>query len=241
MPQHPYKTSIKVGGLTVLCLFLLASYPLQALADLEDIPDVGLPGRRVGGGTRDGCYGSPKVLQALTPPSHLGRTIKSNPTFFVYLPPHNAESAEFVLEDTSDRVVYKTRVPISGSTGIVSISLPTESNRSLLEVNQLYRWSFQLLCPSARDEIAYGDHIDGWIKREAATLVLERQLTAMSPRDRATRYAGLGLWYDTLETLAQEIRTSANPQLRDDWKSLLTSVGLTEVAEEPLASCCSMQ
>uniref|UniRef100_A0ACD5GPP5 Uncharacterized protein n=1 Tax=Desertifilum tharense IPPAS B-1220 TaxID=1781255 RepID=A0ACD5GPP5_9CYAN len=48
MPQHPYKTSIKVGGLTVLCLFLLASYPLQALADLEDIPDVGLPGRRVG-------------------------------------------------------------------------------------------------------------------------------------------------------------------------------------------------
>lgn len=242
MRQFPYKTAIKVSYSVLVGLTLFGSWPIQALANLGNLPDVGLPGRRVGGGTRDGCYSSPNVLHALTPKSNLGKTTKPNPSFFIYLPPSNAQEAKFALEDTSAKEVYKTNVSLANSSGIVQVTLPEISNSSILEEGKNYKWSFQLICEQSDGSIAYGDFVEGWIVRQAPDTVLEEQLASMSLRDRAARYASLGIWYDSVEALAEARNNpSSNPtdaNSERDWKSLLTSVGLVSIAEEPLIPCC---
>lgn len=245
MRQFPYKTVMKVSYSVLVGLTLLGSWSIQALANLGNLPDVGLPGRRVGGGTRDSCYSSPNVLQALTPKSNLGKTTKPNPSFFVYLPPNNAQEANFALEDASANEVYTTSVSLTNRSGIVQVTLPEISNSSILEEGKNYKWSFQLICGQSNGTIAYGDFVEGWIVRQAPDTVLEEQLASMSLRDRAERYASLGIWYDSLEALAQARNNpSSNPtdsNLEREWKSLLTSVGLVSIAEEPLIPCCQLQ
>ena len=245
MHRFSDKTVIKVSCSALLSLTFLGGWSIQALANSSNPPDVGLPGRRVGAGTRDGCYSSPNVLQALTPKSNLGKTTKPDPSFFIYVPPSNAQEAKFVLEDASAKEVYQTNVSLTNNSGIVSVTLPETSNSSILEEGKSYKWSFQLICRQSNGSITYGDFVEGWVVRQAPDAVLEEQLASMSFRDRAARYASLGIWYDSVEALAQAWRnpslnpTDSNPER--EWKSLLTSVGLVSIAEEPLVPCCQPQ
>ncbi|WP_210407399.1 DUF928 domain-containing protein, partial [Hydrocoleum sp. CS-953] len=53
--------------------------------------------------------------------------------------------------------------------------------------------------------------------------------------DRWLIYSEAGIWYEALVTLAELIRSNPNDvKFTSEWQNLLNSVGLNEVATEPL-------
>jgi hypothetical protein len=213
--------------------------------------DRGMPGRREGGGTRGNCLTqaslagqSSSVTQAITaqpslatqpgltalmPDSNLGQTMAERPTFFWYIP-QSAAAAEFVLLDANNTEQYKTLVPVPSQSGVVSLTLPDSVT---LEVGQSYRWYFSLVCnPLDRSADTY---TSGWVERIAPDPALLQTIAAAPPAEQARLYAQASLWYEALATLAQ-LRQS-QPQdaaLVTQWQTLLKSVGLEQIADQPL-------
>lgn len=215
----------------------LAALPTVTLAQEYIPPQRGLPGRREGGGTRGDCLSSSQRLTALMPDTNFGKTIAEYPTFFWYIPDVQPEAAEFVLLDESDNELYRTRFQVTGEPGVISLSLPENAGIPPLEVGKDYHWYFSLICD---DVDRSGDpYTEGWIQRVEPEAALLARLETASLRDRPTIYASAGLWYDALTSLAELRR--ANPQNASfvrGWKTLLDSVELASVADQPFVPCC---
>jgi hypothetical protein len=216
------------------------SQNIQGQWDAYDPPDRGIPGRIEGGGTRGPCPVNPSDrLTALSPETNAALTVSAYPTFFVYVPEnYTQKQVNFnlaVYVDGNTKEVYKTNFTTPANPGIVSFSLPKDLNLPALEIGQNYYWSFTLLCnPQKPDQDRI---VDGWIKR-----VTNSQANTDLPRDRLIAYTKEAIWQDTLSTLADLHRTNPNdPQLTDQWTSLLKSVGLTEIANKPFVECCTVK
>jgi hypothetical protein len=215
----------------------LAALPTVTLAQEYIPPERGLPGRREGGGTRGDCLSSYQRLTALMPVTNFGKTIAEYPTFFWYIPDVQPEAAEFVLLDENDNELYRTRFQVTGDSGVISLSLPENAGMPPLEVGKDYHWYFSLVC----DEVdRSGDpYTEGWIQRVEPDADLVAQLETVAERDRPAVYAAAGIWHDALASLAELRR--ANPQsasLVRSWKTLLASVELANVADQPFVLCC---
>ena len=76
----------------------------------------------------------------LIPPSQIGRTVASHPTFFVYVPETGAKEVLFSLQDANRNHHYQTTFDISGKEGIISFTLPEEA--PAIEMNKPYLWYF---------------------------------------------------------------------------------------------------
>jgi hypothetical protein len=217
--------------LTVLLVLIgIAANLSPSYAQGYTPPDRGLPGRREGGGTRGDCQASQPGLTALMPDSNLGRTMAERPTFFWYMP-QSAAAAEFVLLDANNTELYKTLVPVPSQSGIVSLNLP--DSVSALEVGQSYRWYFSLVCdPLDRSADTF---TSGWVERVDRNPALLQEIAAAPPTEQAMLYAKAGLWYEALAVLAT-LRQSQpqNAALVTQWQTLLESVGLEQVADQPL-------
>lgn len=221
----------------------MASLPLAAMAQEFQPPKRGVPGRRVGGGTRDplGCVqGRPPYLMALLPQTNLGLTTSANPQFFWFMPKTKAKVAEFTLyegnEQTPDHtLVYKTTVAVAGTPGIASLSLP--ANAAPLQVGKDYHWSVTLICSSEQPQNNIS--VDGWVQRIALKPSLQNQLTQATPSDRVSLYAQNGLWFDTLTALAELHCARPNdPEVTKSWATVLKSVKLDAIAGQPLMQSC---
>ncbi|RCJ19646.1 hypothetical protein A6770_05755 [Nostoc minutum NIES-26] len=199
-------------------------------------PKVDAPENRRGGASRgDNCSLSSKSIKALLPANNLGLTVEKYPTFFVYIPPTSSHVVEFELhEGSKNQVVYKTRFIAPDNAGVVSLSLPNNKTVEPLQIGKNYRWFFSVICnPEDSSENLL---VQGWVQRIQPSATLVSQLQKAAPRDRPRIYAEAGIWHETLTTLA-DLRYS-NPQdlsLVTDWKELLKSVGLNDVAEEPFS------
>jgi hypothetical protein len=207
-----------------------------AYAQEYNPPDRGLPGRREGGGTRGNCLYGDTPIVALIPDTNFGTTIEPYPTFYWYIPPMPATAAEFVLLDENDDEVYKSNLQLTGP-GIVSLTLPKDGSVPALESGKDYHWYFSVIC-DARDRS--GDIFsEGWIQRIAPPDGLTNQLATASASDRSIIFARAGIWYDALTTLASLRQADPeNPQLSAKWTNLLRSVGLENLASQPLVQCC---
>ena len=195
---------------------------------------VGAPrGRRSGGAGREDCPAVDKPLTALVPENNLGLTVTESPTFWFFVPqlPESARSGEFVLQDEKHNDVYRTRFKLPEKSGIVSIRLPSNLQSSLKK-DQMYRWHFQMYCQQQTPSEYFW--VEGWVKQVAINPTLENQLKAAKSQDYIA-YAENGIWYDALTKLA-ELRLSdpQNATLSENWAALLKSVGLEELAKEPL-------
>lgn len=232
-----------LAGLTALGLAIatLAS-PFAAQAQIFTPPDRGLPGRRVGGGTRgDQCTsGSPARLITLLPETNLGLTTDASPDFAWYLPPNQAEAIEFSLYEVdpnqpaaAERLVYQAAFNPNSNSGIARLSLPTGVGIPPLEVGKFYQWSVSIICNV--NNPGGGMHVTGWVQRVRPDPALVSALRTASGRDRVTLYAQNGLWFDAFNALA-DLRTAApnDPTLRASWREFLGSVGLEQIAEQPL-------
>lgn len=203
----------------------------------------GVPtGRRRGGAGRNpDCPSSLTRLSALVPgdgkKSFLASTVAAYPTFWFYVPelPETALRAEFVLQAQSGKQVhnvYRKPFPLSGKAGIISMSPPAKQQYSL-KVNKTYHWYFHIYCGDTK---AASDnfYVDGFIQKEALTKALDSQLKIAKPREYIA-YSANNIWYDALTNLGQLRR--ANPQnviINKDWMDLLSTVGLAELASEPI-------
>jgi Domain of Unknown Function (DUF928) len=187
--------------------------------------------------SEEGCPNGSVFLTALLPFAEVGRirtasTIAARPTFFVYIPPYRAKVAEFWLSDDQHNVLYHTTFVPPNQPGVIGIRLPLEVPE--LEVDRFYHWGMGVSC-DPNDRIS-GMGVESWVQRRKLPSSLETMLNQTPLRDRPAFFARQGLWHDALLLTLAQLRL-ANPQdqrLQDDWSSLLTSVDLQPIAQEPL-------
>jgi hypothetical protein len=208
----------------------------------------GRPPNRISGGSRGSCYRqivalvpSPKDV-ALAPgecptqlDSSLALTISPKPTFWFYVPAKDNKLlfGEFILYK-GDRSVYREKVSLSGTPGIISFQ-PNEP----LENNTEYRWSFAVVLNPQNP--SQNPTVSGQIKRIFPDANLNKLIkAASSQRERIAIYASNGIWHEALTTLGDLYRNNPqNNNLTADWSSLLSSVGLGAYATVPLSKCCA--
>jgi hypothetical protein len=228
-----FSTRIAATVLTTLSLWLGSNLTLSAFAQYVPPNNLCIPGRREGGGTRGDCLNSPQPLMALMPENSYGETISAYPTFFWFVPDVPAQAAEFVLYDDDGNEVYYTTFRVTGTSGILSLTLPETADLLPLEMGKSYEWVFSLICD---EQDRSGDlFTTGWLRRVESTPTLQQQLTTATTSDRANVYAQQGLWYDALAEIATQYR--ANPSdaaIANQWTLLLNSVGLASFTSEPL-------
>lgn len=247
--MHLYRNLATLSLAIALELFIgspLATRAQNPLSPTQEVainwtpPNRGTPAQTEGAGTRDQATCNPNEqtpnppLTALMPINSLALTVAERPTFFVYIPSTSAQTAELVLKDENEENVYAANITLPGKPGIVSISLPATVKP--LETGKTYRWYFDLVCNSGKR--IFLDRL--MVQRIAPSQALQNQLQKASLSDRPDVYAQNGLWYDTLMALAQMRRSASNnATFTADWKQLLESAGLKEIADKPLIDCCT--
>ena len=217
------------------------------------LPSSGTPvGRRRGAAGRGNCEAN-LPLTALVPTTEQTaanrkatyiwtNTIAEYPTFWFYLPDAQPDLSlvEFVLQDERDNDVYRTQVSLPSQPGIISVRLPATA--SPLRIDQKYHWFLKTAatnnCMSSSSNLAK-DSVEGWVQRVTPNPTLLSQLKSATPQQQVSLYATNGFWYEALTQLA-ELRSlkPADAMLQADWNRLLQSVGLADVASQPLVQCC---
>jgi hypothetical protein len=225
--------------LTVACLTTLFAVALPLSTPVLAGSAEGLPGRRVGGGSR-GCrnatqtsFVNPKQLMALVPTTNVNITATATPTLFFHIPAlPTARTIEFVLQDDRNHSLYETSfvAPVNQS-GVIPVSLPTSA--PALELGKHYRWYFSVICNP--EDRAQDIGVDGWLKRVRLPQQLEQQLRTIAPAKQAGLYASSGLWQEAVATLASLRRDRPqDASLITGWATLLRSAGLDAIVQSPI-------
>jgi len=233
-----------ITGLFFLCSFTFLTQPPEALANKKE----GLPGRRVGAGTRGECTTlastektatkQKKLLMPLIPEDILSKTVSSNPTLYWYVPETNVKRAEFRVVDQQDKPLYTAIVPLSGKAGIVSYKIPTNVASRILRPNQGYEWMFSLLCD--RNDPSGNPFVRGILQRVPSQTSLTNQLQNAQPSDRSRIYAQAGIWQEAITEVVQQRCARPNDNaLYSQWVQLLRSANLEQYSNEPITGACS--
>ena len=183
----------------------------------------GRPGRRVGGGSRSLSPNSDIPLTALVPNTNAGTTTSDRPTLWFYVPysPQQVSVGEFVLQDEQENDLVRQSFLLSGTPGLVSLSLPTTAPS--LVVARPYRWYFKVYCGNSSSSTA--NFVEGWIKKISPSPDLQAQLQNQAiPAYKV--YGSESIWYDALDSLAQKRLANNNDRLERDWNQLLNSKGV---------------
>ncbi len=229
--------AISFGGL--LCLSLEITPSFAGTPTQSDVPVQGLPGRRLGGGTRnpDGGYVEQMPLVALIPENNLGITTAALPKFLFYLPAASeVRDVEFVLYDEADNLIYETTVSVSPMAGIFGVDLSSAEGLAPLQLDKNYHWYFSIIA----DDRAQDMSVDGWTRRvELATWVQEQSLNSdlalrlksATPLEQARLlHQEAQLWHDAAIILENLQQTEPdNPLVAEEWNNLLHAVNLTEL------------
>ncbi len=256
------KTKNRLGAVLLLSFiqFLTVATNLQSLAAQPSIvaarftppqpPGRGAPGTGGAGGSR-GCSSDTKPLTALVPSFETtqsqrqgdavsvnnvwGLTTVEHPTFWFYVPYINPSTTiEFILKDEQGTTtVYRTAVKLPSEPGLIAVHLP--SSAAPLNPNQMYHWFLKVRFTCEPNQFSELDFVEGWVQRVTPSAALAAQLKQTPLRQRANLYAENGIWFDALAAFA-ELRL-ANPNdatLITDWNELLSSVGLNQIANQPL-------
>ncbi len=221
-------------GSTLALNLLLVPLPLQAQDD--PVPNVeGGTEDTTPGGTRGTCLGdatSQPSLTALIPDTkqRLELTTLPHPTVLIYVPKTKAKTASFVIYE-SNNLVYKTVINLQKQPGILAIKIPENQPELKAEIN--YRWTVSLDCDSS-NPLSDAPFVQGFIKRIQPSPELTQALQK-TPADQWLVYAGAGIWYDAIASLAALRQAEPNnPQLESNWQKLLQEVKLERVATAPL-------
>lgn len=246
---------VSAGNLPLLARYKTVSYPERSpnnqagSADapqphykLEFIPaaeDIGQPTMQgemhvhpslVCGGSYDDRH--IKIFMPVQNTRATSRTVSSSPTLFVYVPKNHAEQAEISILDEEKNELYWSAFALTGSPGIVKLSLP---ETVALEVGQEYEWYFEIICQP--EDRSFGWYERGKLRRVALSGELKAQIEqAADPIERAKLYAKAKIWQEMLEIVA-----TVREEYPGAWEELLTSVGLADIASQPFLDCCTLE
>ncbi|MEO1209099.1 MAG: DUF928 domain-containing protein [Cyanobacteria bacterium J06638_20] len=186
------------------------------------------PGRRAAAGHRCGGWFSGTRPTVLVPESSTGLTSAEYPTFYFYVPPEvRGMEAKLLLVNEAGDFVSDRAIALPLEEGIMGVSL------TALEVGEVYEWYLSIVPrpddPSA-NLVMYGS-----IQRIALNDHVQRQLDVLPPGDRAWLYNDWGLWFDAVNSLAQQrMQDPNNPQWQEQWNDLLLSVDLEAIAPQSI-------
>ncbi|BDA70121.1 hypothetical protein CAL7716_042870 [Calothrix sp. PCC 7716] len=202
-----------------------------AINFIKPPPRQGTPKGTVPAGSRRGCPQTQKPLTALVPVTKFsdntelrwGLTTQDHPTFWFYVPyeSKSVQTAKFSLRDRTNRTLYETNITLTGTPGVINVSLPSEAPR--LENNQWYRLYLFINISCAPNTPYQKDFAEAWVKRETLTPALSSELEKASIQQKANIYAKNGIWFDAITTVAEERRQNSNDK---QWNNLLQSAGL---------------
>jgi hypothetical protein len=196
-------------------------------------PDEGQPTTTTSGGTRpvklcleDTGVSQPSVTP-LMPVSASSFTVISHPTFFIYIPETAAQNLIFSIRDASENYYYQHSIPLEGKSGIISFQLPEDAPP--LALNQDYLFSFTIACTGVASP---NDFVwSGQIRR--VDLPVNTQNT--NSLELANIYGENGIWLDMLAIIAQaKLEQPNDTNLTQNWQKILNSVGLENIAEQPI-------
>jgi hypothetical protein len=174
-------------------------------------------------------------------------TTQAYPSFWFYVP-YSLETTplEFVLQDENDNTLYQERVfsgtlenqveSIDSDRGIIQVTLPDAA--PALEAGMTYHWFFLAYCD--QDDPSF---VEGWVTRSTlpSNTSIEGLANATS-RDQALFYAQNGIWQEAITIWGEHYKENeTNAAVSRDWESLLDSVNLGHLSEQPLIDCCSME
>ena len=213
-------------------LLVVTTHPISAFAQANQISS-GRPKRRKPGGRKGICQGdrTSGELTAIVPERGDDVTASHSPAFFFFIPDAAQSSLKgiFRLQEHDRNVIAPIPVSISGTPGIIKLQLP-----QALQKNQRYEWLFQITCG---DEKAIG--INGIVTFKEPSPSLTKQLKSqISAREKARLYQREGFALDAIALLADAQAKDTNAQT--DWKTLLRTLGLPELVQQPIVPCCTL-
>jgi Domain of Unknown Function (DUF928) len=232
--KYFFKSSLLASAV----LIYLSSMLLTVTPSLAQItfnpPKEKAPKNSSGGASRDASTcGSDMAattkasVTPLLPKNNIGLTIAEHPTVLVYIPETNAKKALFSLQDEQTKQYYQTTLPLPKKQGVMEVKIP--NSVAALKTGKNYQWSLVIICTEELEPDS--PWISGWIRRVEANSSLNNQPTLKL----VSQLAQMGIWYDSLSTLAQLKRSQPNnPTVATSWQELLNSVELNAIANEPL-------
>ncbi|MEO1431367.1 MAG: DUF928 domain-containing protein [Cyanobacteria bacterium J06633_8] len=198
----------------------------------------GTPPKTAGGATRGGCDTKQNLVTPLMPKEKLGLTFEQKPTFYWHISQSNAETAEFLLLDDNDDLVYEANVNLPKKPGIFAFTLPPEAPG--LKTNKKYHWYLSVNCSSSETDDTV--IVQGWVKRTKPNLSTSMKLNKSTPKHRSKVYADASIWHEAISNVAQQRCIDPNDEnIVHSWNQLLTSVGLKELVSEPLTNVCEVK
>ncbi|MEM6400675.1 MAG: DUF928 domain-containing protein [Cyanobacteria bacterium P01_D01_bin.116] len=216
-------------------------------------PPPGKPpgGRSRGGGRRGPCpdLGTNPNLTAIVPFTQntikvgetevlrenvWGLTTQASPQFPFYVPFTEKDSlpTEFLLRDEeSKEIIYQSVVKLPNKPGVINISLPKTVKP--LEENKNYRWYFNIYCETQKPIPSL--RVEGVVRRVKLSEELATKINAAKPRDQVELYAAEGIWFNAINTLTKlREQEPENKEFVENWQSLLESIKLSDISEQPL-------
>lgn len=208
----------------------------------------GLPGRRLGGGTRsDRLFaGDYAYLTALVTSDNVGVTTAERPTLLFYVPEMlSANTVEFILRDSNDGLVYESTFEVGAGGGVVSIDTTTVADMPALIKNENYAWYFSIV-PNA-DDRAHDVAVHGsvrrvdlaeWLHQQDMDVALLDEFSSLAPLEKVrVLYQQANMWHEA--ALMLDALHRAEPQntaIAAEWTQLLESAGLVTVSSTSRAS-----
>ncbi|PZO18522.1 MAG: hypothetical protein DCF25_09645 [Leptolyngbya foveolarum] len=240
---------VGLGSLLGLSLTVSASVanslPEQTVGAKENSGETdtlrqGLPGRRLGGGTRGDLIftNAYAYLAALVTSDNLSQTTAAKPTLLFSVPDMvSDQEAEFILRDSEGEEVYRTTFLLSGDAGIVSLALG-ETNAAPLRTNEDYRWYFSIVSAQSETHRANDVVVHGNIRRvESASQAALADVTNERPVEESLAearalYREADLWHDAAVMLnALRQAHPENTAVAYEWDRLVEFAGLSAVLQ----------
>ena len=216
---------------------------------LPSIPKGDPPrGTGSGGASRDRCPQVSRPLTVLMPTSlrttQTGRQVKDvwglttmeSPMLWFYNPYTGADRypVELIIrgDHHNGKILARRSVLMPKNPGVFNLSMPETFTN--MNINDRRYWQLNLNCDPKRTGVPI--RLEGMVQRvELSPADLKAIEAAKTPHDLAVQYADRGLWLDALDLIGNA--RTAEPEnlgVKDDWKSLLDSAGLSEFAEDEM-------
>lgn len=180
-------------------------------------PDRGRASSSMSGGRRGTPYAAcvldhdrpDPAITLLAPDGQVNLTTEAQPTLSWFLETDNVATMEFMLSDgVSAEPVYTKQLQSAG--GLVEVKLPESAT---LEIGTTYSWTVFVECDGGE----YFIHARSFVERTNNTVAMDE----LTPIDRASAYAGQGIWYDALNTLVAAYRQDNQLETLVEIRSLL--------------------
>ena len=211
-----------------------AAQPSQTKASVPVLyvpPEIGVPSRRIGAGTRG--MGRQASLQILAP-DHLGYTTEEQPTLYWYLAERTTTPIVFTIrEEGAVEPLVDVELPSPDQAGVQPVRLAQHGVK--LRPGASYQWFISLVPDPARRSKDFT--VGAWISRREPDAALRARLAEAKDGRKEAIYAQSGIWYDAIDALSARIASAPSDRgLREQRAALLEQAGLSEVAAYDLAA-----